>query len=65
MEDFEILGRIEEVKTIAVGPRIHEIVPYEKPSARGAGGKLKALPLSGWRMVQFIASSCIGTRRMG
>jgi len=41
MEDFEILGRIEEVKTIAVGTRIHEIVRLRKAFGSGRWRKVK------------------------
>ena len=41
MEDFEILGRIEEVKTIAVGTRIHEIARLRKAFGSGRWRKVK------------------------
>ncbi len=40
-EDFEILGRIEEVETIAMGNRIREIARLRKTYGVGRWRKLK------------------------
>ena len=42
-EDFEIIGRIEQVKTIAVGPRIREISRLRKAFGPGRWRKLKGI----------------------
>jgi len=47
-EDFEIIGEIEAVETIAVGNRIREIARLRKFYGRGRWRKLKGLA-----MVQF------------
>ena len=44
-EDFEVIGTIEEIKTIAVGSRIREIARLRK--AFGAGG---------WRKLKGVAT---------
>jgi hypothetical protein len=36
-EDFEIIGKIEEIVTIAVGSQIRELARLRKAFARGAG----------------------------
>ena len=40
-EDFEIIGRIEQIETIAVGPGIREIRRLHKAFGRGRWRKLK------------------------
>lgn len=40
-EDFEIIGNIEEIATIAVGSRIREINRLRQASGRGRWRKLK------------------------
>ena len=40
-EDFEIIGKIEQIKTIAVGPRIREIKRLRKAFGPGRWRKLK------------------------
>ena len=47
-EDFEIIGEIEAVETIAVGNRIREIARLRKSFGRGRWRKRKGLA-----MVQF------------
>ena len=42
-EDFEIIGRIEQIKTIAVGPRIREIKRLRKAFGEGRWRKLKGI----------------------
>jgi len=42
-EDFEIIGKIEAVETIAVGDRIREIARLRKAYGRGRWRKLKGL----------------------
>jgi hypothetical protein len=42
-EDFEVIGRIEEIKTIAVGKRIREIKRLRKAFGRGRWRKLKGV----------------------
>ena len=42
-EDFEIIGRIEQIKTIAVGPRIREINRLRKAFGEGRWRKLKGI----------------------
>ena len=42
-EDFEIIGRIEEIETIAVGSRIHEIARLRKAFGAGRWRKLKGI----------------------
>ena len=42
-EDFEIIGRIEEIKTIAVGNRIREIGRLRKAFGTGRWRKLKGI----------------------
>lgn len=40
-EDFEIVGKIENIETIAVGSRIHEIKRLRKTFGKGRWRKLK------------------------
>ena len=40
-EDFEIIGHIEEIETIAVGSRIREIGRLRKAFGKGRWRKLK------------------------
>ena len=40
-EDFEIIGHIEEIETIAVGDRIREIARLRKAFGKGRWRKLK------------------------
>ena len=47
-EDFEIIGKIEEVETIALGSRIREIARPRK--AFGAGR---------WRKLKGVATVCL------
>jgi hypothetical protein len=42
-EDFEIIGGIEEIKTIAVGNRIREISRLRKAFGAGRWRKLKGI----------------------
>jgi hypothetical protein len=42
-EDFEIIGRIEEIETIAVGNRIREIGRLRKAFGPGRWRKLKGI----------------------
>jgi hypothetical protein len=42
-EDFEVIGTIEEIKTIAVGRRIREIARLRKAFGRGRWRKLKGV----------------------
>jgi hypothetical protein len=42
-EDFEIIGRIEEIETIAVGSRIREIGRLRKAFGPGRWRKLKGI----------------------
>lgn len=42
-EDFEIIGKIEEVETIAVGNRIREIGRLRKAFGKGRWRKLKGV----------------------
>jgi hypothetical protein len=42
-EDFEIIGKIEEIKLIAVGKRIHEIARLRKAFGVGRWRKLKGV----------------------
>ena len=44
-EDFEIIGRIEQIKTIAVGPRIREINRLRKAFGEGRWRKLKGIAI--------------------
>lgn len=61
-EDFEIIGRIEEVEVIAVGGSIREIQRLRKAFGRGRWRKLKGKRSLDSKMVQFILSNCIGMR---
>ncbi|MGI9076566.1 MAG: hypothetical protein ACR2G6_04425 [Gemmatimonadaceae bacterium] len=40
--DFEILDRVSDAETIAVGTRIREIRRLQRVYGRGAGGNAKA-----------------------
>jgi hypothetical protein len=62
-EDFEIIGKIEVVETIAVGDRIREMPDCARPTDRVVGESSKALPRSPFRMVQSIALSFTGMKR--
>ncbi|MEK6409804.1 MAG: hypothetical protein AABN34_23000 [Acidobacteriota bacterium] len=42
-EDFEIIGRIEQIETIGVGTRIHEIKRLRKVFGEGRWRKLKGI----------------------
>lgn len=42
-EDFEIIGAIAQIKTIAVGSRIHEIARLRKVFGPGRWRKLKGI----------------------
>jgi hypothetical protein len=42
-EDFEIIGKIEEIKLIAVGKRIREIARLRKAFGAGRWRKLKGV----------------------
>lgn len=42
-EDFEVVGAIEDIKTIAVGNRIREIVRLRKVYGQGRWRKLKGV----------------------
>ena len=42
-EDFEIIGKVESVTTIAVGPSIREIKRLRKAFGRGRWRKLKGI----------------------
>jgi hypothetical protein len=42
-EDFEVIGRIEEIETIAVGNRIREIKRLRKAYGAGRWRKLKGV----------------------
>jgi hypothetical protein len=42
-EDFEIIGRVEEIETIAVGNRIREIARLRKAFGAGRWRKLKGV----------------------
>ncbi len=42
-EDFEIIGRIEKIETIAVGNRIREIARLRKAFGAGRWRKLKGV----------------------
>ncbi len=44
-EDFEIIGGIEQIKTIAVGPRIREIKRLRKAFGEGRWRKLKGIAI--------------------
>ena len=44
-EDFEIIGRIEQIKTIAVGPGIREIKRLRKAFGEGRWRKLKGIAI--------------------
>jgi len=62
-DDFEIIGKIEDVTIIAVGSRIREIKRLRKAFGEGRWRKLKGiLRRCAWPMVQFVAPNYIGTR---
>ena len=42
-EDFEIIGKIDEIETIAVGSRIREIARLRKAFGEGRWRKLKGV----------------------
>ena len=44
-EDFEVIGTIAEIETIAVGHRIHEIARLRKAYGAGRWRKLKGVAM--------------------
>jgi hypothetical protein len=44
-EDFEVIGSIEEIETIAIGNRIREIARLRKAFGAGRWRKLKGIAL--------------------
>jgi len=63
-EDFEIIGKIEQIEPIAVGTRIREIARLRKIFGAGRWRKLKGMRPCGLKIVQFSASSSIGMKHM-
>ncbi len=61
-EDFEIIGRIEEIETIAVGSRIREIARLRKAFGAGRWRKLKGIATVR-RWYNFTASNSTGMKR--
>ena len=62
--DFEIVGEISEVETIAVGSSIREITRLCRAYGSGRWRKLKGVAWCNCAMVRFGRPSFIGTKRM-
>jgi hypothetical protein len=64
-EDFEIVGKIEGVETIAVGNRIREIARLRKAFGAGRWRKLKGIATVRLEDGKFIVLSFTGTKHTG
>ena len=64
-QDFEVVGTIEDIETIAIGKRIREISRLQKAFGPGRWRKLKGNAVVRFEDGQFTASSFIGMRRAG
>ncbi len=63
-EDFEIIGKIEQIKPIAVGSRIREIARLRKVFGAGRWRKLKGIATVRFEDGTFSASSSTGMKHM-
>ena len=61
---FEIVGRITDIETIAVGPGIRILGILQKRYGRGQWRKLKELPTCAFLMVGYDLLKCTGSKRM-
>lgn len=62
-EDFEVIGKIESIETIAVGPSIRELHRLRKAFGHGRWRKLKGIATVDCKMVQFAVQKFTGTKR--
>ena len=61
--DFEIVGKISDIETIAVGSSIREIARLRRAYGRGRWRKLKGVHVCKWAMVESGLPSSTGTKR--
>lgn len=61
--DFELIGEITEVTTIASGTGVRDRARLRKFMGELDGGKLKALLRCGWQMVGYAWPRFTGMRR--
>jgi hypothetical protein len=62
--DFEVIGRLRDVETIAVGAAIRDVARLRRAYGKGRWRKRKAMaPVqSGWRTDLCVRPNCTGTR---
>ena len=63
--DFELVGEITELKTIATGTGVRDRARLRRLYGRADGGKLRALLRCGYLMVGYAWPRFIGMKRTG